>query len=172
MSPLLGILASWFREAASRAPAKRIGDRLIFPVVLRARIFCALGALILGPGFVVASLAPRTPTGVRILLVLLAIWLFHYWPWSVVIDREGVSKRKYFGLRKLLAWPEIQSLTYREKSEDYVLNGQDGTTIWFSSFHVDPGTFESEILKQSGVGKVDVTDPADDPYTRRRRAPL
>lgn len=169
---LIRLLTSWFRDAASKARAKQRVDRLIFPVAIPARIICALGAATFGSLAAALSLAPGTSIWARLGLAFLAIGLFHYWPWSVVLDREGVSKRNFFGVRKLMRWPEVASLTYREESEDYVLSGRDSTKIWFSPFHVDPARFEAEILKHSNVGNVEVTDPSRDPYTRRRRATL
>ena len=168
MSAPLDLLASWFRDAASKAPAFRKGDQLIFPVVLRAKIFCSLGAATFGPLFAVSAIAREIPTLERVFFGLMTIWLVHYWPWRVVLDRNGISKRNYFGMMKLIPWSEVVSLRYRQKSEDYLVIGRDGTKIWFSSFHIDPARFEQEVLKNPQVKQLEVIDPVQDPYTSRR----
>jgi hypothetical protein len=169
MSAPVKLFASWFRDAASKTKAIHEGDQLIFPVVFRARIVCGLGAALFGPLFVASAFIPRNSILERVFFGLMAVWLFHYWPWRVVLDRDGISKRNYLGAMKLLRWAEVTTLLYREQTEDYLVMGRDGTKIWFSSFHVDPALFEAEVLKNSQLKNVEVTDPARDPYSSRRR---
>jgi hypothetical protein len=166
---LLRLLLSWFRDAASRARAKQLGDRLIFPVVMPARIFWALGAAIYGSVAAVLLLASEHSAWIQLCLLIFAIWIFSYWPWTVTLDRNGISKRNYFGMKKLLRWSEVIRLRYRERFEDYVAVSREGRIIWFSSFHVDPARFEAEVLKNSLLKDAEVTDPALDPYSSRKR---
>ena len=169
MSAPLKLFASWFRDAASKTKASRNDDQLIFPVVFRARVFCGLGAAVFCPLFAASIFMLGYSLLERAFLALITIWLFHYWPWRVVLDRDGISKRNFFGIKKMLPWSEVAMLQYREQSEDYLAIGRDGTNIWFSSFHVDPAQFEAEVLKNSHLKSVEVTDPARDPYSSRRR---
>lgn len=162
------LLASWFRDAASKGRAKQRGDRLIFPVVIPARIFCALRAIIFGSVALVLAAAPGHSAWIRIGLVLVVIWLFSYWPWTVALHRDGICKRNYFGFKRLILWSAVVRLIYRERWEDYLAVSRDGGKIWFSSYHVDPARFEAEVLKNSFVKSVEVTDPVPDPYSTRR----
>src|SRR6202040_3281243 len=104
-----------------------------------------------GPLTAFVSIAPGSSALERGCLALMTIWLFHFWPWRVVLDRDGISKRNYFGVKKVLRWTDVVTLMYREHSEDYLVIGRDGTKIWFSPFHVDPVHFEIEVLKNSPV---------------------
>src|SRR5579864_3096695 len=166
---LFGLLLSWFRDAASKAHAKQRGDQLIFPVVLPARIFCASGAAIFGSAVAVLSVTSGHSAWVQLCLLIFAIWLFSYWPWTVALDRDGISKRNYFGVKELVLWSEVVRLLYRERFEDYLAVSGQGGIIWFSSFHVDPARFEAEVLKNSQLKDVEVTDPEHDPYSSRKR---
>jgi hypothetical protein len=166
---LLALLLSWFRALASEAHAKQRGDRLIFPVVIPAKIFFALSAAIFGSGAVVLSVASGHSVWVRLGLIILAIWLFSYWPWTVVLDRDGIFKRNYFGVKSMIPWSQVARLVYRERYEDYVAVGHEGAIIWFSSFHADPARFEAEVLKNSQLKSLEVTHTARDPYSSRRR---
>jgi hypothetical protein len=163
------LLLSWFRYAASKAHAKQLGDRLIFPVVMPARIFWALGAAIYSAAAAALILASAHSAWIQLCLLIFAIWIFSYWPWTVTLDRDGISKRNYFGVKKLVLWSEVVRLLYRERFEDYVAVSRGGGIIWFSSFHVDPVRFEAEVLKNSQLKDVEVTNPAADPYSSRRR---
>jgi len=166
---LIALLLSWFRAAASKAHANQRGDRLVFPVVLPAKMFFALGAAIFGSVAVALSVASGHSAWVRLCLVILGIWLFSYWPWTVALDREGISKRSYFGVRRLIPWSEVARLLYRERYEDYVAVSRGGAIMWFSSFHVDPARFEAEVLKNSQLKSVEITDPTSGLYSSGRR---
>src|ERR1700688_1991094 len=100
----LKLLSSWFRDSASKAQSRTNGDQIYFPVVLPARIICSLGASTFGPLTAFVSIAPGSSALERGCLALMTIWLFHFWPWRVVLDRDGISKRNYFGVKKVLRW--------------------------------------------------------------------
>ena len=168
MGGLLKLFASWSRDAASNARASRADGRLIFPVVFQAKICCAMVIAVFVPLLLFAGLTHGTPIFGRIFCALFAIFLFRFWPWRVVLDKDGISKRNYIGAGRLMQWSEVTSLVYREKFEDYIVTGRDGTKIRFSPFHVDSAQFEAEVLKNSQVKHAEITDPARGPYSRRR----
>jgi len=159
------LLVSWFREAASKTRAKQRGDRLIFAVVMPAKIYHASRAAILGSAAGVLAVAPGHSIWVRMALALVVIWIFSYWPWTIALNRDGISKRNYFGVKRKILWSELERLVYREELEDYLVIGRDGGQIWFSPFHVDPARFEEEVLKNSLVKNVEITNTVPDPYS-------
>jgi hypothetical protein len=106
----LKLLSSWFRDSASKAQATTNGDQIYFPVVLPARIICSLGASLFGPFTAFFSIVPGSSALERGALALVTIWLLHDWPWCVVMDRDGISKRNYFGIKKVSRWPDVVAL--------------------------------------------------------------
>ena len=103
MSGSLRLLASWFRDAASGTRATRKDDLLIFPVVLRARIFCGLGAILFVPLYVLFTFVRGNPIYMRTASALIAIWLFHYWPWRVVPGPERNFQEKLLRCKEIAA---------------------------------------------------------------------
>ena len=97
-------LVKWFRAAAYTEPAKDTGRALVFRVSRPARYVFRFWIVVAGLFAVLAFYVGGTDWSIRAVSISAFLVFFTQWPWAVVLDRRGVSKRMYVGIRKTMDW--------------------------------------------------------------------
>jgi hypothetical protein len=143
----------WFRAAAYKEPPKDTGNALIFRVTRPARYLFRFSIVVAGLFALLAFYVGGTDWYIRAFSILAFLVLLARWPWAVVLDRRGVSKRIYVGIHKTIPWPEVTSLGYERNSHRFTVTGKRGQSIRTSAYVVSPATFHHEMYKRAaGLG--------------------
>jgi hypothetical protein len=153
-------LVKRFRAAAYKELPKDTGDALVFRVCRPARYLFRFWIALAGLFAVLAFFVGGIEWHIRAISVPAFLAIFTQWPWAVVLDRKGVSKRRYVGIRKTIPWPEVTSLGYERASHRFTVVGKSGEIIRTSSYLVSPATFHHEMYKHApGLGPMPTRTP-------------
>jgi hypothetical protein len=144
-------LVKWFRAAAYKEPPKDAGDALVFRVSRPARYLFRFWIVVAGFFALLAFYVGATDWYIRAVSIPAFLVLFTQWPWAVVLDRRGVSRRTYVGIRKTIPWQEVTSLGYEHTSHRFTVAGKPGQIIRTSAYLVSPATFHHEIYKHAAA---------------------
>lgn len=146
--PIRGLLR-YFRTAAYKEPAEASGDIIIFRFSRPARYFFCFGILFVGMMCLVSFLVKGVPRYFALAFALAFLATFLRWPWSIRMDRVGISTRSYFGIRKTIRWPEVASFDHDPKRGGASVLSSTGQRIRCSPFMVSPATFYKEIYQRA-----------------------
>jgi len=147
-NPILGLLR-YFRTAAYKEPAEASGDVMIFRLSRPARYFFCAGILFAGMMCPASFLVKGVPRYFALAFGLAFLATFTRWPWSIRMDRVGISTRSYFGIRKTIRWPEVASYDHDSRSGAASVLSSTGQRIRCSPFMVSPATFYKEIYQRA-----------------------
>jgi hypothetical protein len=142
-------LAQRFREAAYKELPKDTGDALVFRVSRPARYLFNFWNTLAGVLAVLSFFISGVEWHIRAISIPAFLAIFTQWPWAVVLNRQGISKRSFFGIRKTISWPEVTSLAYDTTSRRFTILGKPGQIIRCSSYMVAPATFHHEMYKHA-----------------------
>ena len=83
----------WFREAAYKELPKDTGDAMIFRVSRPARTIYRFWILLVGVFAVLTFFVDGIEWYIRAAYIPFFLLAFTQWPWAVVLERDGISKR-------------------------------------------------------------------------------
>jgi hypothetical protein len=142
-------LVQRFREAAHKELPKDTGDALVFRVSRPARYLFSFWIALAGVFTVLSFSIAGVDWYIRAISIPAFLAVFTQWPWAVVLDRQGISKRSFFGIRNTIPWLEVTSLAYDTSSRRFTIFGKPGQIIRCSSYLVSPATFHHEMYKHA-----------------------
>jgi hypothetical protein len=143
-------LVQWFRDSAYKELPKDTGDAMIFRVSRPARHIFAFLILLVGVFAVLSFFVSGIEWYLRAAYIPFFLLAFTQWPWAVVLDRDGISKRSYLGLRRTIRWTEVTALAYDNTSRRFTVVGKPGQMIRCPRYLVSPATFHHEMYKHAG----------------------
>jgi hypothetical protein len=141
-------LTRWLRGAAYKEFPKDAGDALIFHLSRPARYLFRFWIVLAGV-IGVSTFFVGVEWYVGAISIPAFLILLTQWPWPVILDRQGISKRTHFGVRKTIQWLEVTSLTYDVTSGRFTIVGQPGHLIRCSPYMVSPATFHLQMYKRA-----------------------
>lgn len=141
----------WFREAACKELPKDTGDAMIFRVSRPARYIYRFWILLVGVFAVLTFFIGGIEWSLRAAYIPFFLLAFTQWPWSVVLDRDGISTRSYLSLRKTIRWTDVTALTYDRTSRRWTVVGKPGQAIRCSPYLVSPATFYHEMYRHAAA---------------------
>lgn len=142
-------LVKWFRDAAYKELPTDTGDAIIFRVSRPARYVFGFWIALFAAFGVLSFLIGGIEWYIRAAYIPAFALIFTQWPWAVALDREGISKRSYSGIRKTISWPDVTALKYERNSRRWTVAGKSGQTIRCSPYLVSPATFYREVYKHA-----------------------
>lgn len=142
-------LAHWLRNAAYQELPKDTGEAMIFRVCRPARYLFALWIILAGVFAVLSFFVAGIEWYIRAGYIPAFLLIFTQWPWAVILDREGISKRSYLGVRNTISWQDVSALAFDSTSRKFTVLGKPGQTIRCSGYLVSPATFYKEIYKRA-----------------------
>jgi hypothetical protein len=143
-------LVQWFRDAAYKELPKDAGDAMIFRVSRPARYIFAFWILLVGVFAVLSFFVGGIEWYLRAAYIPFFLLAFTQWPWAVVLNRDGISKRSYLGLCRTIRWTEVTALAYDNTSRRFTVVGKPGQIIRCPRYLVSPATFRHEMYKHAG----------------------
>jgi hypothetical protein len=143
-------LVQWFRDAAYKELPKDAGDAMIFRVSRPARYIFAFWILLVGVFAVLSFFVGGIEWYLRAAYIPFFLLAFTQWPWAVVLNRDGISKRSYLGLCRTIRWTEVTALAYDNTSRRFTVVGKPGQIIRCPRYLVSPATFRHEMDKHAG----------------------
>jgi hypothetical protein len=144
-------LMRWFREAAYKELPTDTGDAMIFRVSRPARYLYRFWILLVGVFAVLTFFVAGVEWYLSAAYIPFFLLAFTQWPWAVVLDRDGISKRSYLSLRKAIRWTDVTALAYDRTSRRFTVVGKPGQTIRCSPYLVSPATFYHEMYKHAAA---------------------
>jgi hypothetical protein len=143
-------LVQSFRDAAYKELPKDTGDAMIFRVSRPARYIFGFGILLVGVFAVLSFFIDGIEWYLRAAYIPFFLLAFTQWPWAVVLNLDGLSKRSYLGLRRTIRWTEVTALAYDNTSRRFTVVGKPGQMIRCPRYLVSPATFYHEMHKHAG----------------------
>ena len=144
-------LVQWLRGAAYKELPKNTGDAMIFRVCRPARYLYVFWIILAGVFAVLSFFVGGIEWFIHAGYIPAFLLVFTQWPWAVILDRHGVSKRSYFGFRNMISWPEVKALAYDTTSRKFTVFGKPGKIIRCSPYLVSPATFYHEMYKHASA---------------------
>jgi hypothetical protein len=144
-------LTRWFRGAAYKELPKDAGDAMIFRVSRPARYLFRFWIVLAGVFAALTFFVGGVEWYIRAISIPAFLILLTQWPWPVILDRQGISKRTYFGVRKMIRWPEVTSLAFDGTSRRFTIVGQPGHIIRCSPYMVSPAAFHLQMYKRAAA---------------------
>ena len=143
-------LVQWFRDVAYKELPKDTGDAMIFRVSRPSRTILRFWILLVGVFAVLTFFIEGIEWYLRAAYIPFFLLAFTQWPWAVVLNRDGISKRSYLGLRRTIFWTEVTALAYNSTSRRFTVVGKPGQMIRCPRYLVSPATFYHEMYKHAG----------------------
>jgi hypothetical protein len=144
-------LVQWFRNAAYKELPEDTGDAMIFRVSRPARHVLRFWILLVGVFAVLTFFVGGIEWYIRAAYIPMFLLAFTQWPWAVVVDRQGISKRSTIGLRKTISWADVTALAYDSSSRRFTVVGKPGQIILCPRYLVSPATFHHEMYKHAAA---------------------
>ena len=144
-------LLEWFRKAAYKERPHDTGTTLIFQVSWPARCFYAFGTLFAAALGVISFFVEGLEWYIRLAFIPMTAFFFTRWPWAVKLSPEGISKRSYFGVSKIIPWSDVRALSFNRKTGIFTVAGSYGEKIRCSAFMVSPAQFYAEVYKRAAA---------------------
>ena len=144
-------LVQWFRDTAYKELPEDTGDAMIFRVCRPARYLFRFWILLVGVFAVLTFFIDGIEWYLRAAYIPFFLLAFTQWPWAVLLNRDGVSKRSYFGFRKTIPWPDVTAVAYDSTSRRFTVVGKPGQIIRGPRYLVSPATFHHEMYKHAAA---------------------
>jgi hypothetical protein len=142
-------LLQWFREAPDTEPPVERRGAILYRVCRPARYFFGFGILFTSAMGVLSFLVGDIEWYIRAAYIPGVAFLFTRWPWTVKLDRAGVSKRSYVAIRTTVRWSDVSALAYDRPTRRFTVVGRTGARIRCTPFMVAPPHFYREVYRQA-----------------------
>ena len=80
------------------------------------------------------------------------------WPNVIVVDEAGLTSTQLLRRQKRIHWPDLKCAQYNVNNHLTELVSMDGTKIYHTGFHRDPGTLH-ELINEHARVKVRRIEP-------------
>ena len=82
------------------------------------------------------------------------------WPATYICTSSGLVCQFWWKPQRKLDWGEIVQVEHTQGGDFYIYD-RSGRRVCFTRFHVDPATFESTVLRRTGIERaMQSSDPS------------
>lgn len=148
------LLVRWLGFEAVTERATRRGDALVFraPLGLRLLFGVSLPGMVYAAGAVALSENGRADWWLSAMFLFFASLIAFVWPPDISVSNEGISERKWLGLRKrIIHWNEVEYATANPSDDSLEVVSKSGFTIKHTKYHAGRADFAKEVKDRCGL---------------------
>jgi hypothetical protein len=157
IGPVVLVLLRVLYAEARSSHAGITGDALVFRPALGVRLL--LGIAILGFFLGIILSIGREETWILVGSAMLVVLMCFAWPSTITVGKDGIRLRSWWRPSTRIPWTTVTGIEKRTGGEIYVY-GSEGDSVTFSRYHVDPRSFEREVVARAHLqGSIDASRP-------------
>jgi hypothetical protein len=158
IGPLVLTLIQILQTEARLSHAKAAHGAVVFRAALSVRLLFLIGII----GLTALTLASigREESWLLATAAGFVILVCFGWPATIALDQNAIRRTVWWKPSVVILWSEVSGIE-KNSAGDIQVFGNQGRSVTFTRFHIDPWRFQDEVRRRAGL--TTITNASDLP---------